>query len=101
MSSAKWRPFCLGLSVLKLIFPMCRIYASVNLVSVGSDNVLSSIRRQSIIYMTSLNVKFVKHWAFTAFYKDPMAHSYDASHHQFSDFRSFQQIWMKFLLLCH
>ena len=33
---------------LKLISPSCRIYASVNQVSIGSDNGLSPIRRQAI-----------------------------------------------------
>ena len=35
--------------LLKLIFPECRIYASVDRVSIGSDNGLSPIRRQPII----------------------------------------------------
>ena len=33
----------------QLISPWCRIYASVNEVSIGSDNGLSPIRRQAII----------------------------------------------------
>ena len=33
--------------------PYCRIYASVNLVSIGSDNGLSPIRRKAIIYTSS------------------------------------------------
>ena len=36
--------------VLKLISPLCRIYAAVNRVSIGSDNGLSPIRRQAIIW---------------------------------------------------
>ena len=33
----------------QLISPWCHIYASVNLVSIGSDNGVSPIRRQGII----------------------------------------------------
>ena len=32
------------------IFPECRIYASVNWISIGSDNGLAQIRRQAIIW---------------------------------------------------
>ena len=39
----------LPIKQLELIFPLCRIYASVNRVSIGSDNGLSAIRRQAII----------------------------------------------------
>ena len=47
--------FCASLvntwvDVTELITPKCRIYASVNQVSIGSDNGLSSIRHQSIIW---------------------------------------------------
>ena len=31
-------------------FPLCRIYASMNKVSIGSDNYLSPDRRQTIIW---------------------------------------------------
>ena len=43
--------FCKGEvgSVLKLISPYCRVYASVNQVSIGSDNGLSPVWRQAII----------------------------------------------------
>ena len=34
----------------KLIYPLCRIYTSVNRASIGSDNVLLPIRHQAIIY---------------------------------------------------
>ena len=51
------RPFCLGLNVstsytphLKHISPWCRIYVSVNWISIGWDNGLSPIRRQAIIW---------------------------------------------------
>ena len=33
-----------------LIFPLCRIYASVNRVNIGLDNGLSPLRRQAIIW---------------------------------------------------
>ena len=33
--------------------PECRIYASVNLISIGSDNGLSFIRRQAIIWTSA------------------------------------------------
>ena len=35
---------------LKLISPLCRIYATVNWVSIGSDNGLSPVRRQAITW---------------------------------------------------
>ena len=38
----------------ELISPLCRIYASVNRVSIGSDNGLSPIRRQAIIYTNAV-----------------------------------------------
>ena len=37
-------------SIIHLISPQCRIYASVNWVSIGSDNGLSPIQPQAIIY---------------------------------------------------
>ena len=38
----------------ELISPLCRIYASVNRVGIGSDNGLSPIRRQAIIYTNAV-----------------------------------------------
>ena len=35
----------------KLIYPLCRIYTAVNRASIGSDNGLSPIRHQAIIYI--------------------------------------------------
>ena len=35
------------------MFPECRIYASVNRICIGSDNGLSSILRQAIIYINA------------------------------------------------
>ena len=56
VSSAKRRPFCLGLNDFKrvvrlLISPLCGIYASVDWVSIGSENGLLPIRRQNIKQM--------------------------------------------------
>ena len=36
-----------------LIFPWCRLYASVNQVSIGSDNGLSPIRRQAFVWTSA------------------------------------------------
>ena len=46
--AAKWHPFCSGLNALTHL-PQCRIYASMNWTSIGSDNGLSYIRRLAII----------------------------------------------------
>ena len=45
-------------SQFKLIFPLCRIYASVNWVSIGSDNGLSPIRCQTIT-QTNAGILFI------------------------------------------
>ena len=49
MSSEKCRPFCLDLNVLTHLPLVQHIYASVNQVSIGSDNGLRPIWRQAII----------------------------------------------------
>ena len=44
---AIWYRLCNFVEI-QLIYPQCRLFASVNRVSIGSDNGLSPIRRQAI-----------------------------------------------------
>ena len=50
MSSTKLWPFCPGRDELSRLPLVPYIYASVNWVSIGSDNGLSPVRRQAITY---------------------------------------------------
>ena len=54
-----WNSWCFG--CLKLISPYCRIYASVNWVSIGLDNGLSPIRHQCCVIVNwSLRYKLLQ-----------------------------------------
>ena len=122
LSYAKWQPFCLGFSVLKIgqqkwnpnqileqIQAKWHINASMNWVSIVSHNGLAPIRRQAITWTNAdlLSITLTPYMVFPLFatmfaaYAGGILVSFDTATSPFILYKMFRMrdrlIWMKFI----